>query len=69
LADSDVSELLTARELEVLLLIARGLPNKEIGAGLGVSEPTLRKIIGRLRARPRKGPPGGPPPSAGAVVT
>src|ERR1700730_532282 len=68
-ADSDVRELLTAREREVLLLIARGLPNKEIGAGLGVSEPTLRKIIERLRARPRKGPPGSPPPSAGAVVT
>lgn len=43
---------LSARELDVLKLIAKGLRNKEIGAKLGIAEPTVKihvqKIFSKL---------------------
>ena len=42
---------LTARETEVLALIATGLSNGEIGATLRVSEGTVKTHIGHLRAK------------------
>jgi DNA-binding NarL/FixJ family response regulator len=42
---------LTARETEVLKLVARGLSNKEIGETLHVSEATVRTHIGHLLSK------------------
>ena len=48
---------LTARELEMLLLIAEGLTNREIGLRRSLSEETVKvhvhHLFGRLRARSR----------------
>mgnify|MGYP002382003261 CR=1 FL=1 len=48
---------LTARELEVLRLLAEGLSNKEIAAALSISENTveshLRSVYGKLDVRSR----------------
>ena len=41
-------EALTAREMEVLRLIAQGLSNKELADKLCVSEPTVRTHVGRI---------------------
>jgi DNA-binding NarL/FixJ family response regulator len=53
----DAAEALTARELDVLRLIARGEPNKAIAAELGITERTARshvsKILSKLRLTSR----------------
>jgi two-component system nitrate/nitrite response regulator NarL len=56
-AAPDLVEPLTARELEVLQLVAEGLTNRRIGARLGISEHTAKfhvnAILGKLGARSR----------------
>jgi DNA-binding NarL/FixJ family response regulator len=51
------AESLTVRELEVLRLLAEGLPNKMIAARLGISDQTVKfhvaSIAGKLGARNR----------------
>jgi DNA-binding NarL/FixJ family response regulator len=42
---------LTERELEVLRLVARGLPNVEIGGRLFLSEATVKTYVSRLLAK------------------
>jgi DNA-binding NarL/FixJ family response regulator len=42
---------LTARELEVLTLIAQGRSNAEIGAALFLSEPTIKTHVTRILAK------------------
>jgi HD-GYP domain-containing protein (c-di-GMP phosphodiesterase class II) len=42
---------LTERELEVLLAVARGLPNKAIGQGLGISAKTVGHHLERIYAK------------------
>ncbi len=55
--DSRIYEQLTARELEVLGLIADGLPNKRVAQRLGISEHTVKyhinTILGKLGAESR----------------
>jgi DNA-binding NarL/FixJ family response regulator len=50
-------ETLTARELQVLIEIAKGLANKQIGATLGITEYTvkdhLKNILAKLRVADR----------------
>jgi DNA-binding NarL/FixJ family response regulator len=50
-------ESLTARELEVLTLLADGLPNKQIARALGLSDETIKfhvaSIFGKLGASNR----------------
>lgn len=52
-----LDEPLTPRELEVLNLLAEGLPNKAIAARLGISDQTVKfhvsSICGKLPARNR----------------
>ncbi len=45
---SENAEALTAREREVLLLVAEGLPNKAIARELGISEHTAKFHVGSL---------------------
>ena len=55
--DHSGSEPLTARELEVLELLAQGLPNKSIAVRLGISDQTVKfhvaSICGKLGAANR----------------
>src|SRR5262249_60717982 len=53
----ELSKLLTAREIEVVKMVARGLRNKEIGGRLAIGEGTvkthLHNIYEKLRRRSR----------------
>jgi two-component system NarL family response regulator len=42
---------LTARELEILRLVAKGLSNKEIGAALFLAEDTIKNRLKRIYAK------------------
>ncbi len=56
-ADSDVTESLTPREIQVLELLAEGLPNKAIASRLRISDQTVKfhlaSISGKLGATNR----------------
>ena len=41
----------TTRQLEVIAMVAEGLPTKEIAARLGVSEAAVKKHLAHLMAR------------------
>jgi DNA-binding NarL/FixJ family response regulator len=55
--DNPLVEALTPRELQVLELVADGLPNKAIGTALGVSDETVKfhltSVFGKLGASNR----------------
>jgi two-component system nitrate/nitrite response regulator NarL len=55
--DEPLVEPLTGRELQVLTLVADGLPNKAIAAALGVSDETIKfhlgSVFGKLGASNR----------------
>ena len=52
--ERNATESLTPRELEVLVLLAQGLQNKEIGSRLSIVERTVKfhvgSILGKLNA-------------------
>jgi len=56
-SDTSTAEPLTARETQVLELMAEGLPNKSIAARLGISDQTVKfhvaSIAGKLGAANR----------------
>jgi DNA-binding NarL/FixJ family response regulator len=51
LAEHSGEEILTAREIDVLRLIAAGHPNKEIGAQLSVTEETVKSRVKNILAK------------------
>jgi len=46
-----VKDTLSARELQVLRLVAKGLANKQIGRSLGISERTVKVHVGHVFRR------------------
>jgi DNA-binding NarL/FixJ family response regulator len=56
-ATGEGGESLTARQLDILPLLAEGMPNKQIADALGVTEGTvkqhLKELFKRLNARNR----------------
>ncbi|MEO6144529.1 MAG: response regulator transcription factor [Dermatophilaceae bacterium] len=50
-ATTRVSDTLSARELQVLRLVARGLANKQIGRSLGITERTVKVHVGHVFRR------------------
>jgi len=50
-AMTPVEDTLSARELEVLRLVAQGLANKQIGRSLGISERTVKVHVGHIFRR------------------
>jgi two-component system, NarL family, response regulator len=51
LADRMFQPVLTARELDVLRLVARGMRNKEIAAALGITEETIQSHVKSILAK------------------
>jgi DNA-binding NarL/FixJ family response regulator len=55
--DAEVEEPLTSREIQVLTLLAEGLPNKAIASRLGISDQTVKfhvaSVSGKLGAANR----------------
>ena len=49
--DSEIDMELTARELEVLALLAEGIPNKAIARRLGISDHTVKFHVGSVLAK------------------
>src|SRR5437764_10630449 len=49
--DDDVVEPLTSREVQVLELLAEGLPNKAIAARLGISDQTVKFHVASLSGK------------------
>jgi DNA-binding NarL/FixJ family response regulator len=49
--DHDAARALTARELDVLRLIARGEPNKAIATELGITERTARSHVSKILSK------------------
>jgi DNA-binding NarL/FixJ family response regulator len=47
-ADTIAALALSERELDVAAMIAEGRSNKEISTSLNISEPTVKKYVGRL---------------------
>ena len=50
-ATPKVGDGLSVRETQVLRLVAKGLPNKQIGRALGISERTVKVHVGHLFRR------------------
>jgi DNA-binding NarL/FixJ family response regulator len=50
-SDSNLAGILSARELQVVRLIAEGLSNKQIGANLGLSDKTIKNHISHILAK------------------
>ncbi len=49
--DTDYQEALTPREVEVLELLAEGLPNKGIAARLGISDQTVKFHVAAISSK------------------
>jgi DNA-binding NarL/FixJ family response regulator len=53
--DEDADDVPSGRELEILLLAARGLSNRQIAASLHISEATVKRHLANLYAKIRVG--------------